>query len=184
MLVRRQGEIQRRVADEQDKILFPGCRVAFQRLELRLQAALRQQHLQQQHTCQRSGVAENFARLFQWLAVREENTAHFAQGRHGDAVQNIIAVVQQRFDHADEGGIKFIAAQHLGQLGRRGVTDLVFEPPRQRHGIERLHRADAKGRERLLQAKLTLAVHGDLVAFKSFRDEFCRFRRGHAELGN
>ena len=177
----RHHKIQRRIADQHHKILPRRRRIALQRLELRLQPPLRQQHLKQPHACERRRIAEHLPHLLDWPAVSHKHTPHLAQRRHRHAIKNIVTVVQQRLDHAHQRGIQLIAAQHLGQLRGRGKNNLILQPARKRHGVERPDRPHAERCERLPQARLALMVQRPLVALDALGKLLRRFRRGHAK---
>src|ERR1019366_2077212 len=104
--VRGALKFNRPVADEQDEIFFGRGGVIFQRLELRFQSTLGQQDFQQVHAGERGGVAENFPRLGQRFFVREQHAVNFAERGDGDAVEDVIAVVEQDFGEADERGVE------------------------------------------------------------------------------
>ena len=143
-LARRALEFNCPVADEQDEIFFPGGFVIFQRLELRLQSTLGQQHFQQIYARERGSVAENLLHFRQRFLMRENHAVDFAERRDGDTVQNIVAVVEQNLGDADERGVEFIAPEHFGELGGRGEDEFALDAARERHGVQITDRADAE----------------------------------------
>ena len=58
--------------------------------------------------------------------MREKNTVNFAERRDGDAIQDVVTVVEQNFGDADERSVEFTTAEQFGEFDRRGKNDLVF----------------------------------------------------------
>ena len=79
--------------------------------------------------------------------MREKNAFDLPERCDRDAVEDVVTIIEQRLDDADERGVQLTAAQHLRKFRGRGVNDLFLQASRERHGIERLDRADAKWRE-------------------------------------
>ena len=67
--------------------------------------------------------------------MSHENAFHFTQRRDGDAIQDIIAIVEQDFRHAHQRRVQLIALQLLRELRGRHEEDLLFQAARQRHGV-------------------------------------------------
>lgn len=80
--------------------------------------------------------------------MREEDTLHLAERRDRDAVENVVALVQQRLGDRDERRVKRAVAQELRQFRGRCENDLVLEAARERDGVEIGNGADAQRRER------------------------------------
>jgi hypothetical protein len=114
--------------------------------------------------------------------VGEENAFHLAEGGDGDAVENVIAIVKQRFHDADERGVEFVALQHLGELGGHVIDDLVFQAAREWDGVEGFDGADAEFAERLFEAEFAVAIAESLLAFEPLGGDRRMIRRGEAEF--
>ena len=84
------------------------------------------------------------ARQFDRAAMSQENTLDFATGRHGDAVQDIVTVVEEDFGDTDETGVDFPGAKFPGKDRRWTKGDVLLEPPGERRRIEIRNRSDAE----------------------------------------
>jgi len=71
-------------------------------------------------------------------------------------------------------------AQFLGELGRGGEDDFVFNAAGEGYRIEVFDRADAKGRQGLFETALALQISRALLAFKALSQVFGRFGRRHS----
>src|SRR5258708_19005798 len=76
--------------------------------------------------------------------MRQEYAVNLAERCDGDAVQDVVAVVEQNLGDADERGVEFIAPEHFSQFGGRGEDDLALDAARERHGVKKINRADAE----------------------------------------
>src|SRR5438105_1669554 len=123
-------EIERDVPNQQGKIRQRLEIIASQRLELRKQTALGEQHAQQMDARQRGIVAKNLFHLGERLAMDQQYAFDFTERGDGDAIQNIVAIFEENFRHADQRGIEFIALQHFRQFRWRGEDDFLFQPAR------------------------------------------------------
>ena len=118
------------------------------------------------------------------LRCASSDALDLAQGGNGNAVQDVVAVVEEHLDHADQRGIQFVALEHLRQPGGRGVDDFLLQPARERDGVEVADRPDAEGGQRVVEAALALQIDGALLALEAVGRLFRRFGRGHAEFGD
>ena len=119
-----------RVTDQQYVIGKRGPIVAGQGLELRFEPALGQQHPQQLNAGKGSRIAEDLGGLGQRLAMRQQNAFHLAEGGDGNSIQDIVAVVEEDFDHAHQRRVQRIAPQQLRQPGGGGIGDFLLQAAR------------------------------------------------------
>ncbi len=108
----------------------------------------------------------------------QKDALHLAQRGHRDAVQNIVAVVEQNFRHADQRGVQFVVAQQARQFGRRGEKDLLLQPARQRRGVEVGDGADLESGQGILQLRFALEQNGPGFALEAVRQFLRCFRAG------
>src|SRR2546427_276119 len=101
MLVRPSQKVDRRIANEQDRVVKNRIVVIGQRSEVRSQTALRQQHSEQTHARERRRVAKHLRHLLQWLAMRQKYAFHLAQRSDGNAVEHVVTVAKEYFRHAE-----------------------------------------------------------------------------------
>ena len=115
--------------------------------------------------------------------MREKDALHFAEGRHRDAIQDVVAIAQQYFGHADERSVEFVPSQHFRELGRGDENDLLLQSAGQGNGVEVGHGPDAEGGKRLAQVVFALELHRPVFALEAVGQFLRRIRRGHAEFG-
>jgi len=164
MLMRGEGKIQRRVANEHGVVRERSHIIGGEGFELRFQPALGEQHPQQLNAGERGGIAVDLGCLAERLAVSQQDTLHLAQGGDGNSIQDIVAVVEEDLDHADQSGVQFVALKQPRQFGRRRKADFLLQPASQWHRVEISHRADPEGSQRLFEVAFPLQVSGALLA--------------------
>ena len=116
--------------------------------------------------------------------MRQQHAEDLAERRDGDAVENVVTVIEQNLGDADERGVQLVAAEQFGEARGRGEDNLVLNAARERDGIEIFHRADSERRERPFEAGLTFAAGLDPFALQRPRDVLRRFWRDHAQFGD
>ena len=76
--------------------------------------------------------------------MRQKNAVNLTERRDGDAVEDVVTVVEQHLGDADQRGVEFVAAEQFGQLGWRGEKKFARQVARQRRGVQKRHRAYAE----------------------------------------
>ena len=75
----------------------------------------------------------------------EQDAVHLSERGNGDAVEDVVAVIEEHLGDADEGGVQFIAPEHGGEAGGGGEDNLVFNAISERRGVQVVNGADAGG---------------------------------------
>src|SRR6266536_869613 len=107
--------------------------------------------------------------------MREKDAFHFPKRRHGDAVQDVVAIIEQDLSNADQGGVKFVPLQQFRQSRRRHKDYLLLEATRQGDRVEVGDRADAKRSKGLAESVLPLQLDRALFAFEAMGQLLWRF---------
>jgi hypothetical protein len=133
--------------------------------EFGFEATLGEEDAQEVYAGERGGVAVDGFDLVERFLVGEENAFDFAKARDGDAVQNVVTIVEEDFGDTEERRVKFVGREHLAEFGRNDKLDFVFEAACQRDGIQVRNGADAEGSERLAEAIFALELSSAVFAF-------------------
>ena len=135
-------EFERDVADEEDIWKFADAFVAGEGEEFRFKAALFEKDAEKVDAGERGGVTMDLANLFEGIGVGEENAFYFAKAGDGDAVENVVLVVEKDFGDAEQSGVELAGAEELGEFGGGDKLDFIFEAARERDCVEVRDRAD------------------------------------------
>jgi hypothetical protein len=125
--MRRAQKLEAGVANQHHGVQLGGAVVVVERLEPGREPTLGQSHLEQVDARERRRVAVDDFDLLERFFVRDENAFHRPVGRHGNAVEDVVKIVEQHLCDADQTGGKLTSAQAFGQAARRQKLGFSLE---------------------------------------------------------
>src|SRR5215831_14946822 len=111
--------------------------------------------------------------------MREQHALDLPERRNRYPVKNVVPVIKEDLNDTDQGGVKFIPAQHLSQFRRRCEDHFLLQSPSQWHSVQVTDGADPERCQRLLQPGFSLQLFRTLFTFETVRKRLRRLWGGH-----
>lgn len=125
-----------RITDEEHGVMVGGSGRIREGAEGGAEGAFGEENAEEIDAGEGGRVAEDGLDAVERLPVGEEDTVHFALGGDAGAVEDVVAGMQQRLGHAEQGGVEFAPAQGDGEFGRGGEAEAMFEAADEGCGVE------------------------------------------------